>query len=66
MGFRQRRTRVSDEREPAKNAAPFRHSSGATDLAGLLGAHTLDDKAEVAPPKGYRARSVVKSEARRR
>lgn len=65
MAFRQRRTRVSEVREPAKEAVPFRHSSGATDLAGVLGAHTLDDKAEVTPPKGYRARSVAKTEARR-
>jgi hypothetical protein len=65
VGFKQRRAKVSEAPEPAKDAAQFRHSSGATDLEGLLGVHTLDDEAEVAPPKGYRARSVAKTEARK-
>ena len=62
MGFKKRR----DKRpEAGKNAPEFEHSSGASNLEKLLGEHTLDDDAEPVVPKGYRARSIAKSENRR-
>lgn len=62
MGFKKRRDKRS---EAVTNADEFRHSSGATNLEGLLGEHTLDDDAEPVAPKGYRARSIAKTENRR-
>jgi hypothetical protein len=61
MAFKKRRPQHADG-EPA--AAPFEHASGYSDLAGLLGEHTLDSAQETAAvwPKGYRARSIAKSE----
>ena len=50
---------------PVTDGSGFRHSSGATNLEGLLGEHTLDADAELATPKGYRARSIAKSADRR-
>jgi hypothetical protein len=65
MVFKQRRANQSEPRGAGKSASQFRHSSGATDLQGLLGAHTLDDEAEGVAPKGYRARSTAKTSTRR-
>lgn len=65
MRFRKRRAQQSDAREVADRPAEFEHSSGATDLEGVLGEHTLKDAVEATAPKGYRARSVAKSKPRR-
>lgn len=67
MGFKRRRDKRSEAVKDGsvKDVAEFRHSSGATNLEGLLGEHTLDAAAEAAAPKGYRARSIAKSENRR-
>ena len=67
MGFRKRRDKRSKAVKDAsvKDGAQFRHSSGATNLEGLLGEHTLDEATELEVPKGYRARSIAKSENRR-
>ena len=62
MAFKPRRTKTRDL-EP--DAPGFRHSSGANTLEGLLGEHTLDAGAELEAPKGYRARSIAKTEKRR-
>ena len=60
MAFKKRRPIDAD----AEPVAPFEHASGYSDLAGLLGEHTLDSAQETAAvwPKGYRARSVAKTE----
>jgi hypothetical protein len=64
MAFKKRRPPKADV-EPA---AHFEHASGYTDLAGVLGEHTLDAAQEAAAvaPKGYRARSIAKEEKPRR
>jgi hypothetical protein len=62
MAFKQRKTKTH-EAEP--EAPGFRHSSGANTLEGLLGQHTLDAEADMNAPKGYRARSVAKTEKRK-
>lgn len=63
MGFKVRRQRRSEARASATEAPAFTHASGYTDLAGVLGEHTLSTAQESAgvAPKGYRARSVAKS-----
>jgi hypothetical protein len=62
MGFKRRR----DKARATEPAAPeFEHSSGANTLEGLLGDHTLTPEAEIDAPKGYRARSIAKTEKRR-
>jgi hypothetical protein len=68
MGFKARRARKIESEADAKEAPAFRHASGYSDLAGVLGEHTLDAEQEAAAraPKGYRARSVTKVETRRR
>ena len=45
----------------------FRHASGYTDLADVLGEHTLnaEREAQTVAPKGYRARSIAKTAPRR-
>jgi hypothetical protein len=65
MVFRQRRANQSESPDAQKGARKFRHSSGAPDLAELLGLHTLDDGAAPVAPKGYRARSTAKVETTR-
>jgi hypothetical protein len=69
MGFKKRRDKRPEAIERAgdspHSSSGFEHSSGATNLEGLLGEHTLDDAAAPVVPKGYRARSVAKSENRR-
>ena len=64
MAFKKRRPHVADA-EPKEQ---FEHASGYSDLAGLLGEHTLDAVQEAAAvaPKGYRARSIAKDEKPRR
>jgi hypothetical protein len=64
MTFKKRRARQS-ETNPADR---FQHASGYSDLAGVLGDHTLTESQEAAAsaPKGYRARSVAKTDTRRR
>ena len=59
-GVQERRDKRSEKREGRRR--DFDHSSGATDLEGLLGEHTLDDAAEPIAPKGYRARSIAKTQ----
>jgi hypothetical protein len=68
MGFKARRARKIESEAGAEEAPAFRHASGYTDLAGVLGEHTLDAEQEAAAtaPKGYRARSVSKVETTRR
>jgi hypothetical protein len=63
MGFKVRKQRGSEARAGATEAPAFTHASGYSDLAGLLGEHTLSTEQESAAiaPKGYRARSVAKS-----
>ena len=63
MGFKQRRAKGSEAEPPA--APQFQHSSGANTLEGLLGEHTLTEEAEAHVPKGYRARSIAKTEKRK-
>ena len=67
MAFKNRRAH-KDEAVVSNDGPPpeFTHASGYTDLAGLLGEHTLDAEQEAAAvaPKGYRARSVAKAEPR--
>jgi hypothetical protein len=60
MAFKKRRAR----RAEAAAEGQFHHASGYSDLAGVLGDHTLDAEQEAAAiaPKGYRARSVAKAE----
>jgi hypothetical protein len=60
MAFKKRRSHKGNV-EPE---AHFEHASGYSDLAGLLGEHTLDAVQEAAAvaPKGYRARSIAKEE----
>ena len=68
MGFRKRQDKRPEAVQSATSAtskSEFHHSSGATNLEGLLGEHTLDDAAEPVVPKGYRARSVTKTQNRR-
>jgi hypothetical protein len=67
MAFKKRRARRAEEEE-AENAPHFSHASGYTDLARVVGDHTLDaaQEAAVVPPKGYRSRSVAGVETRRR
>jgi hypothetical protein len=64
MAFRKRRPHQAD----VDPAAHFEHASGYSDLAGLLGEHTLDAEQEAAAvaPKGYRARSIAKEDKPRR
>lgn len=63
MAFKRRRPHRAD----AEPEAHFEHASGYTDLAGVLGDHTLDAEQEAAvAPKGYRARSIAKEEKPRR
>jgi hypothetical protein len=68
MSFKQRRARRSEAQAAANEAPGFRHASGYTDLAGVLGDHTLDAAQEAAAvaPKGYRARSLAKNQAAHR
>ncbi len=68
MSFKLRRSRRSEEKAAANEAPGFRHASGYTDLAGVLGDHTLDAEQEAAAvaPKGYRARSVANHQAAHR
>jgi hypothetical protein len=63
MAFKKRRAQ-HPETTPADR---FQHASGYTDLAGVLGEHTLteDQEAAAKAPKGYRARSVAKPDPRR-
>ncbi|MDQ1534774.1 MAG: hypothetical protein QOF28_2535 [Actinomycetota bacterium] len=66
MGFRQRRAKVDEKADEAEPEAPkFHHSSGANTLERLLGQHTLAEETEMSPPKGYRARSIGKTEKRK-
>jgi hypothetical protein len=65
MRFGKRRVKRPDAAEVSGRPAEFEHSSGATNLEGVLGDHTLKEADEVAAPKGYRARSVAKTEKRR-
>ena len=65
MGFRKRQDKRPEAVKSATSVNEFHHSSGATNLEGLLGEHTLDDAAEPVVPKGYRARSVTKTQNRR-
>jgi hypothetical protein len=65
MGFKKRQDKRPEAVTSTKSGNEFRHSSGATNLEGLLGEHTLDDAAERVAPKGYRARSVTKTQKRR-
>jgi hypothetical protein len=65
MRFKVRRAKRPDAHEVAPAPAEFEHSSGATNLEGVVGEHTLTEAAEAAAPKGYRARSVAKSDERR-
>jgi hypothetical protein len=62
MGFKRRRAKA---RKVESDAPEFRHSSGASSLEEVLGEHTLTEEAEVTAPKGYRARSIAKTEKRR-
>ena len=64
MAFKRRRPHKAD----GDPAAHFEHASGYSDLAGLLGEHTLDAAQEAAAvaPKGYRARSMAKEPKPRR
>jgi hypothetical protein len=67
MAFKNRRARKDETVVSDDAPAPaFEHASGYTDLAGLLGEHTLDAEQEAAAvvPKGYRARSIAKAERR--
>jgi hypothetical protein len=64
MSFKSRKT----DREKSGAAAPsFEHASGYTDLASVLGDHTLNAEREAVTvaPKGYRARSIAKPAPRR-
>ena len=68
MGFKKRQDKRPEAVQSVQSATSvnkFHHSSGATNLEGLLGDHTLDDAAEPVVPKGYRARSVTKTQNRR-
>ena len=65
MGFRKRQDKRPETGQSAKSVNEFQHSSGASNLEKLLGEHTLDDAAEPVVPKGYRARSVTKTQKRR-
>jgi hypothetical protein len=65
MGLKSRKS----DREKNGAATPgFQHASGYTDLADVLGEHTLNAEREAVTvaPKGYRARSIAKPEPRRR
>ena len=59
MAFKKRRD--ADERKPPRERT-ISARLGYSDLAGVLGEHTLDAEQEAAAiaPKGYRARSVAK------
>jgi hypothetical protein len=61
MSFKHRKTNRTDE-TVGSDQPEFRHASGYTDLAGVLGEHTLSSEQEAAivAPKGYRARSIAK------
>ena len=63
MGFKQRRARAREAEQPTP--PQFQHSSGANTLEGLLGEHILNEEAEANAPKGYRARSIAKTEKRK-
>jgi hypothetical protein len=63
MGFKQRRGKGREADQPAP--PQFQHSSGANTLEGLLGEHTLKEEAEPNAPKGYRARSIARTEKRK-
>jgi hypothetical protein len=65
MSLKHRRQHRSDAKA-GSDAAPFVHASGHTDLADILGDHTLHDDAVPLTPKGYRARTMAKPEPRRR
>jgi hypothetical protein len=64
MVFKRRRPHQAGA-EPAPH---FEHASGYTDLAGVLGDHTLDAEQEAAAtaPKGYRNRTVTNDRKPRR
>jgi hypothetical protein len=62
MGFKRRPAKTA-KGEP--DAPEFRHSSGANSLEEVLGEHTLAEEADVTAPKGYRARSIAKTEKRK-
>jgi len=49
------------------DGATYQHASGHTDLADILGDHTLNAEREAltVAPKGYRARSIAKTAPRR-
>ena len=66
MAFKKRRGRDADP--AADRDGNFHHASGYSDLAGLLGDHTLNAEQEAAAtaPKGYRARSIAKEDAPKR
>ena len=61
------RTRKSDRQKDGAKAPGFEHASGYTDLASVLGDHTLnaEREAHTTAPKGYRARSIAKAAPRR-
>jgi hypothetical protein len=66
MVFKKRQAKRArrDEAASSADATGFSHASGADDLAGLLGQHTLSPEQEKAiPPKGYRSRSIAKIES---
>jgi hypothetical protein len=66
MSFKSRKEHRAEDRE-AQDGPGFRHASGYTDLADVLGEHTLSAELEAVTvaPKGYRARSIAKPAPRR-
>jgi hypothetical protein len=64
MAFKRRR---EQQATVATDSEQFRHASGYSDLAGVLGDHTLDaaQEAAAAAPRGYRSRSVGREQPRR-
>jgi hypothetical protein len=67
MNLKSRKSHRSEDGE-ATDGPSFEHASGCTDLASVLGVHTLTAELEAATvaPKGYRARSIAKPAASRR
>lgn len=64
MSFKSRKDNRTEDRT---SASEMHHASGHTDLAAILGDHTLNAEREAVTvaPKGYRARSIAKTAPRR-
>jgi hypothetical protein len=66
MSLKGRRASRAEAKKTDDTPSAFQHASGFTDLAGVLGEHTIDESQPISKvsPKGYRARSVAKQPSR--